>query len=88
MKTSELTNALIIIRDRTTDRWDKEVLAEACNRLVEMEERVGKESKDEHEEWTEHDGAEQRWSRLKPMVRDEFIREAKAAARALGVERI
>ena len=31
--------------------------------------------------------AEQRWSRLKPMVRDEFIREAKAAARALGVER-
>ena len=59
MKTAELTDALIIIRDRTTDRWDKEVLAEACNRLVELEERVGKKSKDEHEEWTEHDGAGQ-----------------------------
>ena len=34
MKTAELTNALIIIRDRTTDQWEREVLAEACNRIT------------------------------------------------------
>ena len=38
MKTNELTNALIIIRDRTTDQWEREVVAEACNRLVACDE--------------------------------------------------
>ena len=56
MNTGQIVQGLMNMRDGLPRGHDRDLLAEACFKLSELEDRTRKEPRDDNEDWTEHDG--------------------------------